>query len=51
MSALVDEDSFEIDPDTDSLRPKETFLKDIEDSLELSDDDIGILLQLKKRFL
>ena len=47
MSALVDEDSFEIDPDTDSLRPKETFLKDIEDSLELSDDDIGIKNRLQ----
>ena len=42
MSALVDEDSFEVDPETDSLKPKETFLKDIEDSLDLSSDDLGI---------
>jgi hypothetical protein len=34
MSALIDEDSFEMDPETDSLKPKENLLKEIEDSLD-----------------
>ena len=39
MSSLMDEDSFEIDPETDSLKPKENFLKDVEDSLDMYKED------------
>ena len=39
MSSLLDEDSFELDPDTDTFKPKENFLKDIEDSLDSHKDD------------
>ena len=39
MSALIDEDSFDIDPDTDSLTPKVNFLKDVEDSIKKNDDE------------
>ena len=39
MSSLLDEDSFELDPTTESLKPKENFLKDIEDSLEVDQAD------------
>ena len=42
MSALVDEDNFEMDPITETLKPKDTFLKDVEDSFDLANDDIGI---------
>ena len=34
MSSLVDEDSFEMDLDTDTIKPKEDLFKDLEDSLE-----------------
>ena len=33
MSTLIDEDSFEFDPETDTLKTKDDFLKDIEDSI------------------
>ena len=33
MSTLVDEDSFDMDPDTDLIKPKDDFLKEIEESL------------------
>ena len=39
MSSLLDEDSFELDPDTDTLKPKENFLKDIEDGLNINSED------------
>ena len=34
ISALIDEDSFDMDPDTVSLKPKEDFLKEIEEILD-----------------
>ena len=34
MSSLLDEDNFDVDPETDSLKPKEDFLKDVRDSFE-----------------
>jgi hypothetical protein len=46
MSTFMDEESFEIDPDTDSLKPREDFLKDIEDSI--GKDSEGQLV--KERF-
>ena len=39
MSTLVDEDSFDLDPDTDMMKPKEDFLKDIEDSISKDSDE------------
>ena len=38
MSTLVDEDSFHLDPDTDVMKPKEDFLKEIEDSIANDSD-------------
>ena len=38
MSSLIDEDSYERDPDTDTLKAKDGFLKDIEDSFETHSD-------------
>ena len=35
MSALMDEENYEIDPETDTLKTKDDFLKDIEDSFGL----------------
>ena len=54
MSALIDEDSFEMDPETDSLKPKENFLKEIEDSLDKNKDNLvirGRLQDVKNKLL
>ena len=47
MSSLLDEDSFKIDPATDSLKPKKNFLKDIEDSLDVYSEDQVIKQRLE----
>ena len=47
MSSLLDEASFEIDPETDSLKPKENFLKGIEDSLDIYNKDQAIKQRLE----
>ena len=39
MSALIDEDNFDVDPDSDLLRPKADFLKDIEESIADDQDN------------
>ena len=38
MTTLIDEECYEIDPDTETYRPKLDFLKDVEDSIEKNDD-------------
>ena len=38
MSTLMDEDNFELDPTTETFKPKEDFLKDVEDSNKEGDD-------------
>ena len=47
MSSLLDEDSFEIDPETDSLKPKDNFLKDVEDSLDIHKEDQEVKQRLE----
>jgi hypothetical protein len=47
-------DSFEMDPETDSLKPKENFLKEIEDSLDKNKDNLvirGRLQDVKNKLL
>ena len=38
MSTLMEEDCFETDPNTDVLKPREDFLKNVEESFEQSTD-------------
>ena len=45
MSTLVDEDSFELDPDTNTLNPKSDFLKNIEESIGQVSGDTEVAKQ------
>ena len=47
MSSLLDEDSIENVPETEALKPREDFLKDIEDSFEMHREDNVIKERLK----
>ena len=47
MSSLLDEDNFDIDPDTDSLKPKEDFLKDVRDSFDKHANEVVIKERLE----
>ena len=35
MSTFMDEETFETDPNTDTLNPRSDFLKNIEDSIDM----------------
>ena len=40
MSTLVDEDCLELDPETDTMKPKEDLLKAVEDSFDNDTDEV-----------
>ena len=42
MYSILDEDIFELDPDTDSLKTKNNFLKDIEVGLNIDAEDKNV---------
>ena len=47
MTTLIDEECYEIDPDTETYKPKLDFLKDVEDSIEKNDEsDIQTMLKI-----
>ena len=39
MSTLVDEENFEMDPNTETFQPKDDFLREVEESIDRSSDE------------
>ena len=48
LYAVIDEESFDIDPASETLRLKSNFLKDTEDSIEAKGDDLGCIVQKER---
>ena len=48
LYAVIDEESFDIDPASETLRLKSNFLRDTEDSIEAINDDLGSIVQKER---
>ena len=48
LYAVIDEESFDIDPASETLRLKSNFLKDTEESIEAINDDLGSIVQKER---
>ena len=48
LYAVIDEESFDIDPASETLRLKSNFLKDTEDSIEDKNDNLGSIVQKER---
>ena len=48
LYAVIDEESFDIDPASETLKLKSNFLKDTEESIEAINDDLGSIVQKER---
>ena len=48
LSAVTDDESFDIDPASETLKLKSDFLKYTEDSIEANNDDLGSIVQKER---